>query len=217
MKYSSIMALSAVFWHNSISSIFESILLIRLPFTERWCLRGSYGLGVLWGEMEKINTGKNVFTLSGCITNINGHQIDAHIGDAYEYLYVGDHVLTKTIVPHPLGIYLSSNQTQEFFVTKIHGAHVITAIKTAQGVKYANALGHVAKRNWLKVLPVFLLLLSPLSCTVGGPSGGHGPMITLVVLASVFCFFAIRSFGAANRAFRQVDRNVALLKTMFGT
>lgn len=167
--------------------------------------------------MNKHVTGKNIFSLSGRVTSRGGYQTDANVGDVYEYLYVEDQLLKKTIVPHPLQNYLFDNQVQKIFVTKSRGVHIITAVKTAAGMKYANPLGHLDRKSWIKVLPVFLLLTSPLSCAFGGVPIGHpGPIITLVVVASGFCYFAAHTFGAANRAWRQVDQNVASLKAQHG-
>lgn len=167
--------------------------------------------------MNKLTVGKNIFTLSGIVTNRSGHRTDANVGDVYEYLYVEDQLLKKTIVPHPLQNYLFSNQAQKIYLTKISGTHIITAIETDGGIKYANPLGHLDRKSWVKVLPVFLLLTSPLSCVFGGvPIGNPGPIITLIVLASGFCYLAGRSFGAANRAWRLVDKNVITLKSQIG-
>lgn len=168
-------------------------------------------------EMNKLAIGKNIFTLSGRVTNSSGYEMNANVGDGYAYIYIGDQLLKKTIVPHPLQNHLFSNQAQKIYLTKISGTHIITAIETDDGMKYANSLGHLDRKSWVKVLPVFLLLTSPLSCVFGGvPMGNPGPVITLIVLASGFCYLAARSFGAANRAWRQVDQNVISLKSQLG-
>jgi hypothetical protein len=167
--------------------------------------------------MNKLAIGKDIFTVSGKVTNGSGCDTNANVGDVYKYIYIGDQLLQKTIVPHPLPNYLFSDQTQKIFVTKSRGVHIITAIETADGMKYAAPLGHLDRKSWVKVLPVFLLLTSPLSCAFGGvPIGNPGPIITLIVLASGFCYLAARSFGAANRAWRQVDQNVISLKSQLG-
>jgi len=167
--------------------------------------------------MNKLAIGKDIFTVSGKVTNSSGCENNANIGDVYKYLYVGDQLFQKTIVPHPLQNYLFGNRHQKIFITKSSGVHIVTAIQTDDGMKYANSLGHLDRKSWVKILPVFLLLTSPLSCAFSGvPMGNPGPIITLVVLASGFCYLAARSFGAANRAWRLVDKNVVTLKSQIG-
>ena len=53
-------------------------------------------------EMNKLAIGKNIFTLSGRVTNSSGYEMNANVGDGYAYIYIGDQLLKKTIVPHPL-------------------------------------------------------------------------------------------------------------------
>lgn len=59
--------------------------------------------------MNKLTIGKDIFTVSWKVTNSSGCETNANIGDVYKYLYVGDQLLQKTIVPHALQNYLSVN------------------------------------------------------------------------------------------------------------
>ncbi len=162
--------------------------------------------------MKKLAFGKNLYSTSGVVTRYSLLNTDSRVGDIYEYIYIGDDVFGKTVVPHPLQLYLMKDDIQEFFFTKIDKSYLLTSIKTHNGMKYANQLGHIDKYYGVaKTLPACLLVLALTACMpeFRVASGGY---LAIFVLAALLFWGGTRAFGSTNRAFRQTDSNVEALK-----
>jgi len=162
--------------------------------------------------MKKLGYGKNLYSTSGVVTRHSLLSTDAKVGDIYEYIYIGDDVFGKTIIPHPLQLYLKNDEVQEFFFTEFNKNYLLAAIKTSNGMKYANPLGHIGKYYAVaKTLPVCLMVLALTTCMPSGRGAG-GAYLTIFVLAALIFWGGTWAFGATNRALKRNDRNVEALK-----
>lgn len=162
--------------------------------------------------MQKLGYGKNLYSTSGVVSRSSLLTTDAKVGDAYEYIYIGDDVFGKTIIPHPLQLYLMDNKAQEYFFTEFNKTYLLAAIKTSSGIKYASPLGHIGKYYAVaKTLPVCLMVLALTTCMPSGRGAG-GAYLTIFVLAALMFWGGTWAFGTTNRAFKRNDRNVEALR-----
>ena len=173
-------------------------------------------------DMEKMTAGNGVSKVHGRVTRYSGLDTDAHFGDMYEYLLIDDTTVQKVAVPHPLQNYLMSDGPQIFFFTKIKKGCFLTAIETANGMKFANEIS--IPFNKLIIVLALLVLFILHSCSQiaslfpGGNSlADQGAALFWGIIIMLPVIYGVYTMNLPRSIAQKINEEVARLKASYTT
>ncbi|KAB2720369.1 hypothetical protein [Brucella intermedia] len=161
--------------------------------------------------MHKVDAGEDIFAVTGRMTNKTGGGADPNIGDAYEYVLVGDTTIKNVVIPHPLQKYISGNDEVKFYFTRYRKANVLTAIDNGSETKFANESKIGINKATLALLALGALMVY---FSVNAGMFPHAEIFFFVAL--VLAAFVGLVFYNANQMHylsKKLDKNIPVLKS----
>lgn len=165
--------------------------------------------------MERLGVGKDIFVVSGKITEFGERLSDPDVGDFYKHILVDDTPLKSVIIPHSLKNYISGDAEQKLYFTKFRSSYFLVGVDSEDYKKVAKPLDAKITKSSLAVV-FFGLIASFLSMQ----AGFYPHAEIFIVFAFVLLLFVVFVFINKNTVYflgKKVDGNLPLLKAKLAT